>query len=84
MLPVNLAYAMAVVLIVASIGPGLEFLDRNLAVVMAVYIAIQLGYCFGLKNLAVIDICIVSSGFPAARHRRRCRGVDLLSRSGSC
>src|SRR6185312_4204588 len=28
-----------------------------------VYIAIQLGYCFGLKNLAVIDICIVSSGF---------------------
>ena len=61
-LPVNLAYAMAVVLLVGSIG--LSFLANwNLAVVMAVYIAIQLGYCLGLKNLAVIDICIVSSGF---------------------
>ena len=35
----------------------------NLALVMAVYIAIQLAYCFGLKHQAVLDICIVSSGF---------------------
>ena len=35
----------------------------NLAVVIAVYIAIQLAYCFGLKHQPVIDICIVSSGF---------------------
>ncbi|HEY5852569.1 MAG TPA: decaprenyl-phosphate phosphoribosyltransferase [Aldersonia sp.] len=61
-LPVNLAYAMAVVLLAGSVG--LSFVANwNLAVVIAVYIAIQLGYCFGLKNLAVIDICIVSSGF---------------------
>ncbi len=31
--------------------------------VMAVYIAVQLAYCFGLKHQAVLDICIVSSGF---------------------
>lgn len=63
-LPVNMAYAMAVVLIVASIavswvasaGPGL-------AIVVAVYIALQLGYCFGLKHQPVIDIALVSSGF---------------------
>ena len=30
---------------------------------MAIYIAIQLAYCFGLKHQAVLDICIVSSGF---------------------
>jgi decaprenyl-phosphate phosphoribosyltransferase len=35
----------------------------NLAAVMAVYITIQLAYCFGLKHQPVIDICIVSSGF---------------------
>lgn len=63
-LPVNMAYAMAVVLIIASIavswfaseGPGL-------AIVVAVYIALQLGYCFGLKHQPVIDIALVSSGF---------------------
>ncbi|MFC9765344.1 decaprenyl-phosphate phosphoribosyltransferase [Rhodococcus jostii] len=61
-LPVNLAYGMAVVLLSASIA--LSFLANwQLAVVMAVYIGIQLAYCFGLKHQAVLDICIVSSGF---------------------
>ncbi|MDH6289256.1 decaprenyl-phosphate phosphoribosyltransferase [Rhodococcus sp. NM-2] len=61
-LPVNLAFGMAVVLLGASIA--LSFLANwQLAVVMAVYIGIQLAYCFGLKHQAVLDICIVSSGF---------------------
>jgi decaprenyl-phosphate phosphoribosyltransferase len=61
-LPVNLAFAMAVVLLVGAIA--LSFLANwQLAVVMAVYIGIQLAYCFGLKHQAVLDICIVSSGF---------------------
>ena len=60
--PVNLAYALSSGLLVASIA--LSFLaDWHLAVVMAVYIGIQLAYCFGLKHQAVLDICIVSSGF---------------------
>jgi decaprenyl-phosphate phosphoribosyltransferase len=60
--PVGLAYGLAVVLIIASLG--VSFLaNTNLAVVMAVYIGIQLAYCFGLKHQAVLDICIVSSGF---------------------
>lgn len=61
-LPVNLAYAMAAVLLVGSIGVSFTA-HWHLAVVMAVYVAIQLGYCFGLKHQAVLDICIVSSGF---------------------
>ncbi|UZG56116.1 decaprenyl-phosphate phosphoribosyltransferase [Rhodococcus opacus] len=61
-LPVNLAFGMAVVLLGGSIA--LSFLaNLQLAVVMAVYIGIQLAYCFGLKHQAVLDICIVSSGF---------------------
>ncbi|MFC9836538.1 decaprenyl-phosphate phosphoribosyltransferase [Rhodococcus sp. NPDC127530] len=61
-LPVNLAFGMAVVLLGGSLA--LSFLANwQLAVVMAVYIGIQLAYCFGLKHQAVLDICIVSSGF---------------------
>ncbi len=60
--PVNLAYALSVVLLGASIL--LSFVAAwQLAAVMAVYIVIQLAYCFGLKHQAVLDICIVSSGF---------------------
>ncbi len=61
-LPVKLAYGMAVVCIALAIG--LSFLANwELALVIGVYIAIQLAYCFGLKHQAVLDICIVSSGF---------------------
>ena len=63
-LPVGLAYAMAVGLIIAAVG--LSFLASDglgLAAVIAVYIALQLGYCFGWKHMPVIDIALVSSGF---------------------
>jgi decaprenyl-phosphate phosphoribosyltransferase len=61
-LPVNLAYAMAAALLLGAIA--LSFLANwHLAVVIAVYIVIQLGYCLGLKHEPVIDVCIVSSGF---------------------
>ena len=57
-----LAYTLAVVLGVASLAIS-WLATPDLAVVMAIYIAIQLAYCFGLKHQPVIDICIVSSGF---------------------
>ncbi|NLG45072.1 decaprenyl-phosphate phosphoribosyltransferase [Gordonia sp. (in: high G+C Gram-positive bacteria)] len=60
--PRNFAFVLAVVLAAASIG--IAFLANwQTAVTIAVYLVIQLGYCFGLKHQAVIDICIVSSGF---------------------
>ncbi|TGD89315.1 decaprenyl-phosphate phosphoribosyltransferase [Mycolicibacterium sp. CH28] len=61
-LPVGLAYGIAVALAVASLAIA-WFVTPQLALVMAIYIAIQLAYCFGLKHQAVLDICIVSSGF---------------------
>ena len=60
--PEWLAYTLAVVLGVASLAIS-WLATPDLAVVMAIYIAIQLAYCFGLKHQAVLDICIVSSGF---------------------
>ena len=37
--------------------------STDLLIVVAVYIAIQLAYCFWLKHQPVVDICIVASGF---------------------
>ncbi|MBB5913659.1 decaprenyl-phosphate phosphoribosyltransferase [Nocardia transvalensis] len=60
--PINLAYALSLVLLIASIAVSFTA-SWHLAVVMAVYIGIQIAYCFGLKHQAVLDISIVSSGF---------------------
>lgn len=60
--PVNLAYGLSALLLVGSILVSFTA-SWHLAVVMACYIGIQLAYCFGLKHQAVLDICIVSSGF---------------------
>ncbi|AUH67377.1 MULTISPECIES: decaprenyl-phosphate phosphoribosyltransferase [Gordonia] len=60
--PRNLAFVLAVVLAAGSIG--IAFIANwQTAVTIAVYLGVQLGYCFGLKHQAVVDICIVSSGF---------------------
>jgi decaprenyl-phosphate phosphoribosyltransferase len=60
--PEWLAYGFAVVLGIGALA--ISFLaSPNLAVVIGVYIAMQLAYCFGLKHQAVLDICIVSSAY---------------------
>jgi decaprenyl-phosphate phosphoribosyltransferase len=58
----SLAYTLAIVLAAASLAISLVTVPA-LGLVIAIYLAIQLGYCFGLKHQAVLDICIVSSGF---------------------
>ena len=60
--PVPVAYAVAVVLLAAAVAVG-ALANVRLAVVLGVYIAVQLAYCFWLKHQAVLDICIVASGF---------------------
>jgi decaprenyl-phosphate phosphoribosyltransferase len=61
-LPVGLAYGIAAALGAVSLAIA-WWLTPQLALVMAVYLTIQLAYCFGLKHQPVLDICIVSSGF---------------------
>ncbi len=60
--PVGLAVGFAVVLFLGSLAVAFAA-SVPLLIVIAVYIAVQLGYCFGLKHQPVIDICIVASGF---------------------
>ncbi|MGH3724738.1 MAG: decaprenyl-phosphate phosphoribosyltransferase [Mycobacterium sp.] len=61
-LPIPAAYGLAVVLAAGSLGIA-SLVSPNLVVVMVVYIAIQLAYCFGLKHQAVLDICVLSSAY---------------------
>jgi decaprenyl-phosphate phosphoribosyltransferase len=50
--------------VLALAALGISWLATpNLTLVVAIYLVIQLAYCFGLKHQAVLDICIVSSGF---------------------
>ncbi|AKA97581.1 decaprenyl-phosphate phosphoribosyltransferase [Corynebacterium ulcerans] len=63
-LPINLAYAMAVLLMFAAVFISyFSSSGHGLVIVVVVYIALQLGYCFGWKHQPVIDIALVSSGF---------------------
>ena len=60
--PVPAAYTAAVVLFGG--GLAVSFLaDWRLAIVLGLYEAVQLGYCFGLKHQPVVDLAIVGSGF---------------------
>ncbi|HEU0190376.1 MAG TPA: decaprenyl-phosphate phosphoribosyltransferase [Mycobacterium sp.] len=60
--PPWLAYTLAALLAAVSLGVS-WWLTPNLALVMAIYLVLQLAYCFGLKHQAVIDISINTSGF---------------------
>jgi decaprenyl-phosphate phosphoribosyltransferase len=60
--PVWLAYTLAAVLGVAALAIS-WLASPNLVIVIAIYIAMQMAYCFGLKHQAVLDICIVSSAY---------------------
>jgi decaprenyl-phosphate phosphoribosyltransferase len=60
--PAWLAYCTAIVLGVAALGVS-WLASLNLVIVIAIYIVMQLAYCFGLKHQAVLDICIVSSAY---------------------
>ncbi len=50
------------VLLVAAVAVSL-LASVQLTVVVGVYVAVQLAYCFWLKHQPVLDICIVASGF---------------------
>ncbi|MBO0839530.1 MAG: decaprenyl-phosphate phosphoribosyltransferase [Sciscionella sp.] len=60
--PPALAIAVAVIVLLGGMAVGL-IAGQQLVIVLAVYVAVQLSYCFWLKHQPVIDICIVASGF---------------------
>jgi decaprenyl-phosphate phosphoribosyltransferase len=60
--PARLALAVAAVLFCGALGLSL-LASVQLLIVLAVYVGVQLAYCFWLKHQPVLDICIVASGF---------------------
>ncbi|WP_300013465.1 decaprenyl-phosphate phosphoribosyltransferase [Pseudonocardia sp.] len=60
--PPALAVGVAVVLLAAAVAVSL-LASMQLVAVLAVYVTVQLAYCFWLKHQPVLDICIVASGF---------------------
>jgi len=60
--PAPVAVSLAVVLLLAALGVSL-LATVELLVVVAVYEAVQIAYCFGLKHQRVLDLCVVASGF---------------------
>ena len=66
--PVRVAAAAGVVGYALSIGLGV-LVAWPVAVVLAVYAGLQVGYSLGLKHLAIVDLLIIAAGFvlrPAA------------------
>lgn len=61
--PLPLAYTMSVLLSVGAVMSALLLSGPPLAIVIVIYLLLQLGYCFGLKHQMVLDIALVSSGF---------------------
>ena len=56
------AVVAAVLLFVVSLGLALA-VDRDVLAVMAVYLGIQMAYCFGMKHEPVLELAAVASGF---------------------
>lgn len=61
-LPVPIAIAAATVIPILTLVFAFAW-DVSLAVVLAVYLVIQIAYSFALKNIPIIDMLTVASGF---------------------
>jgi decaprenyl-phosphate phosphoribosyltransferase len=61
--PVPLALVVGLTALAASIGLGQLLAGWHLALVMAVYGLINVGYSLGIKNEPILDLAAVSAGF---------------------
>jgi 4-hydroxybenzoate polyprenyltransferase len=62
-LPVMAGLLGFVSLSLASVALSLELLGKAPAVVIALYLLLNVGYSLGLKHLVIIDVLIISAGF---------------------
>ncbi|NEK87277.1 decaprenyl-phosphate phosphoribosyltransferase [Blastococcus saxobsidens] len=61
--PRPVAVVVAVVLATVALTAAVLLTRPALAWVLATYVVVQLAYCLGLKNQAVLDLAVVASGF---------------------
>lgn len=59
---IGTARIMAFLTLTMAIGLSL-FLPPMFAIVLGLYVSMNVAYCFGLKNIAFLDIIIIASGF---------------------
>ncbi|MCU1489923.1 MAG: UbiA family prenyltransferase [Acidimicrobiaceae bacterium] len=62
-LPVGLALAVGAMLLAASIGLAAAYSSASLAGVVGAYVVISLSYTFWLKQVPVVELACVASGF---------------------
>ncbi len=51
------------VLLIISFALSFMYLDKIATVYLLLYCVLNVGYSFGLKNFAIVDVCIIVSGF---------------------
>ena len=73
-LPLNMAWSAAIVLVLVTL-PGAFFLAPALAIILALYLFINILYSQWLKHVPIIDVMIVSTGFVL----RVAAGVTLIT-----
>lgn len=56
------AWILAICLMALSMALG-KFVSTNASIGLLVYLILNLGYSFGLKNIAILDVSIISTGF---------------------
>lgn len=62
-LPVRAGLAIAAILLVVGVAGGGIAVSWRLALVLTVYVVVQIAYCFYLKHQPVYDLAAVASGF---------------------
>lgn len=62
--PVPTAWALIGLLLVATSGVVIASgANPRLAIVLLIYLSINIGYSYGLKNVPLVELCLVASGF---------------------
>ncbi len=61
--PVKLAWVLGPVLAVGSVVLAMVLCNRNTALVVGLYVVLNLFYCFAFKHVLVLDLMMVASGF---------------------
>lgn len=59
---VSAATQLAIVLLIASLGLA-QLLSPAFAIVLCVYVLLQVLYIYGLKRIALLDVLVIASGF---------------------
>ena len=61
--PVTLAIVVGLAMLAAAVGLGQLLAGWHLALVMAIYALVNVGYSLGIKNEPILDLAAVSAGF---------------------